>query len=145
MNVCIRSQWWNGMNLSKFGSKNKRNNGHKLNKNVKRWSRSIFKRISNCVTNNCSFVNLTSFSNLISMIINECSTLNIFFGIVPCATGVGSWDSHLHSTDNSSREEASKHFWPECKTNKKWTEYNLYYNTKLRVSQEVSFQSMKLW
>lgn len=113
------------MNLLELAGEHQRQDGHQLDQNVQSRSRGVLQGISDSITDNSGLVDITSLGNLVALLVNHGSTLDVFLGVVPCSTSVGSRNGHLDSTHNSSRQETSQNVGTEGETQNQGSQNDL--------------------
>ena len=78
------------VNILELAGEDQRQDSHQLNQNVECGARSVLEGVSNCVPHNGCLMNVSSLGDLVALVINHCATLDVFLGVVPSSTGVGS-------------------------------------------------------
>lgn len=138
----------NGVDCSKLGCKNQRNYRHKFHEYVEGWTRSIFQRITHCVSNNCSFMCLRSFLLQSSLLICNSISFNILLSVVPRSTRISGRCSKHNSWNDSSRYESSEHFGSERKSDSQRWQDNLSskkFTSSPGIIISTSDASVEIW
>lgn len=75
------------LSSGEIATKDQGKDSHEFDKNIKTWPTCVFERVSHCVTNNSSLMNLCAFLHNLPLILHH-ACFNIFLGIVPSTSCV---------------------------------------------------------
>jgi hypothetical protein len=79
---------------------NKGNNADELDQDIEGWPGGIFEGIAYGITNDSGLMSIGVFTAQIS-------EFDIFFGIIPCTTGIRHKDRHEYTCDGSTGQQAA--------------------------------------